>query len=60
MSNKQFIPRFVYPTIVYSVRLDGVEIWSTTDFAFGVDYCLAWRRNHPRTNPRRIRLVEAR
>ena len=60
MSNTKFIPRFVYQTIVYSVRLDGVEILSTSDFAMAVDSCLAWRGNHPRSNPRRIRLVESR
>lgn len=60
MLNTEFVPRFIYPLINYSVRLDGIEVLRTTDFSLGVDYCLAWRRNHPRSNPARIRLVEAR
>lgn len=46
--------------VTYRVILDGVSILTTEDFALGVECCLTWRKNHPRSNQSRIRLTEAR
>ena len=59
MSNTKFTPRFVTMPVTYYVVLDGIKILTTTDFTLGAECCTKWRENHPRSNPRRIRLTEA-
>lgn len=60
MSNTKFTPRFISMPVTYRVILDGVSILTTEDFTLGVECCLTWRKNHPRSNQSRIRLTEAR
>lgn len=60
MSNTKFTPRFISMPITYRVVLDGISILETVDFSLGIECCLSWRKNHPCSNPRRIRLTEAR
>lgn len=60
MSNTKFIPRFISMPVTYRVILDGITILTTEDFALGVECCLTWRKNHPRSNPSRVHLTEAR
>lgn len=60
MSNTKFTPRFISMPVTYRVVLDGISVLTTEDFSLGIEYCLSWRKNHPRSNPRRIRLAEAR
>lgn len=60
MSNTKFTPRFISMPITYCVVLDGISILTTKDFSLGIECCLSWRKNHPHSNPRRIRLTEAR
>lgn len=60
MSNTKFTPRFISMPITYRVVLDGITILENVDFSLGIECCLSWRKSHPRSNPRRIRLTEAR
>ncbi len=58
MYNNKITPRLVIMPVTYRVMLDGISILDTEDFSLGVEYCLSWRKNHPHSNPRRIRLTE--
>lgn len=60
MKQIEWTPNFVEPVIRYAIMLDGVSVWETTDYLAAVAACMAYRKNHPRTNPRRVCLIEAR
>lgn len=43
-------------TIIYVVTIDGKAIWETSDYLSGVAACVAWRRNNPREDKKRVKL----
>lgn len=45
------------PVIRWRVLLDGELLLEVEDYLTGVAACLAWRRNNPREDKNRIRLV---
>ena len=38
----------------YSVELDGKLVLMTKDYLVGLAACIAWRKNNPRENKKRI------
>lgn len=44
------------PEIIYVVTLDGNFVWETTDYLSGVAACIAWRKNNPREDKKRVKL----
>lgn len=45
------------PVIKWRVLLDGELLMEVEDYLVGVAACLAWRRNNPREDKHRIRLI---
>lgn len=45
------------PVIKWRVLLDGNLLMEVEDYLVGVAACMAWRRNNPREDKHRIRLV---
>ena len=44
------------PMVTYAVVLDGRQIFETKDYWVGVACCLAWRKNNPREDSKRVSL----
>lgn len=50
-------PRFErIPEVKYDVLLDGVLVRRVESYLYGLAMCIAWRKNNPQEDPKRIKI----